>query len=123
MIARAPGRTSDDEIRPSQIAWSDAMARVAAGLHGGYGHAMDDELMTVAEIAAILKLNPQTIRNWIDAGTLPHLRLGQRRVRVYRSDFNQLIENAAARRQTGAAFTPPGGIWDGDIPPPIAPGV
>jgi hypothetical protein len=25
----------------------------------------DDELMTVAEIAAILKLNQQTVRNWI----------------------------------------------------------
>ena len=37
-----------------------------------------DELMTVAEVAAILKLNQQTIRlnqqtirNWIDAGRLP----------------------------------------------------
>ena len=27
--------------------------------------AVDDELMTVAEIAAVLKLNQQTIRNWI----------------------------------------------------------
>jgi predicted site-specific integrase-resolvase len=34
---------------------------------------ISDEFMTVAEIAAILKLNQQTIRNWIDAGTLPAL--------------------------------------------------
>jgi len=27
--------------------------------------------MTVAEVAALLKLNQQTIRNWIDGGTLP----------------------------------------------------
>jgi excisionase family DNA binding protein len=27
--------------------------------------------MTVDEIAATLKLNPQTIRNWIESGTLP----------------------------------------------------
>jgi hypothetical protein len=26
---------------------------------------VDDELMTVAEIAAVLKLNQQTIRHWI----------------------------------------------------------
>jgi hypothetical protein len=28
--------------------------------------ASGDELMTVAEIAAVLKLNQQTIRNWIE---------------------------------------------------------
>ena len=28
---------------------------------------MPDEFMTVAEVAAILKLNQQTVRNWIDA--------------------------------------------------------
>ena len=35
-----------------------------------------DEFMTVAEVAAILKLNQQTVRNWIDAGTLPAVRIG-----------------------------------------------
>jgi DNA-binding transcriptional MerR regulator len=30
-----------------------------------------EEFMTVAEVAALLKLNQQTIRNWIDAGPLP----------------------------------------------------
>ena len=30
-----------------------------------------EEFMTVAEVAAILKLNQQTVRNWIDAGKLP----------------------------------------------------
>jgi Helix-turn-helix domain len=29
-----------------------------------------DEFMTVAEVAAILKLNQQTVRNWIDAPRL-----------------------------------------------------
>jgi excisionase family DNA binding protein len=46
-----------------------------------------DEFLTVAEIARILKLNQQTVRNWIDQGTLPALRVG-RRVRVRRSDFD-----------------------------------
>jgi hypothetical protein len=35
---------------------------------------VDDEFLTVAEVAAILKLNQQTIRNWIDQGSLPALR-------------------------------------------------
>jgi len=50
-----------------------------------------DEFLTVAEIARILKLNQQTVRNWIDQGTLPALRVG-RRVRVRRSDFDALVE-------------------------------
>jgi excisionase family DNA binding protein len=35
-----------------------------------------DKFLTVAEVAAILKLNQQTIRNWIDQGSLPALRVG-----------------------------------------------
>jgi hypothetical protein len=34
---------------------------------------VDDEFLTVAEVAAILKLNQQTIRNWTDQGSLPAL--------------------------------------------------
>jgi excisionase family DNA binding protein len=49
------------------------------------------ELLTVAEVAAMLKLNQQTIRNWIDAGKLPYVRTG-RSVRIKRSDFDRLIE-------------------------------
>ena len=55
--------------------------------------------MTVAEIAAILKLNQQTIRNWIDQGKLPALHIG-RRVRVRRADFDALIEASTAARNT-----------------------
>jgi len=43
---------------------------------------VSDEFLTGAEI---LKLNPQTIRNWIDAGKLPAVRIGCR-VRVLRRD-------------------------------------
>ncbi len=49
--------------------------------------------MTVAEVAALLKLNQQTIRNWIDRGTLPAVRIGQR-VRVLRSDLDELIDQS-----------------------------
>jgi excisionase family DNA binding protein len=50
----------------------------------------DEELLTVDEVAALLKINPQTVRNRIDAGELPAVRLG-RRVRVQRSVLQQLI--------------------------------
>jgi excisionase family DNA binding protein len=55
---------------------------------------VDDEFLTVAEVAAVLKLNQQTIRNWIDAGSLAALRVG-RRVRVLRRDLDQLLADAA----------------------------
>jgi excisionase family DNA binding protein len=42
---------------------------------------MSEEFLTVAEIAELLKVNQQTVRNWIDRGSLPAVRVG-RRVRV-----------------------------------------
>jgi excisionase family DNA binding protein len=50
----------------------------------------DDEFLTVNEIAEHLKINPQTVRNWIDAGTLPAVRVG-RRVRIRRADVDRLL--------------------------------
>jgi excisionase family DNA binding protein len=49
-----------------------------------------DAFLTVAEVAATLKLNQQTVRNWIDQGSLPALRVG-RRVRIKRSDFERVL--------------------------------
>lgn len=70
--------------------------------------------MTVAEVAGLLKLNQQTIRNWIDAGSLPAVRIG-RRVRVLRSDFEHLIEAASdrARPTSTAEEASAQGFWDG----------
>ena len=60
-------------------------------------------------------MNQQTIRNWIDSGYLPAIRIG-RRVRVKRSDFDALLEAS----YTGST-QPPAGVWDGDVPAPVAP--
>ena len=75
-----------------------------------------DELLTVAEIGTELKMKQQTIRNWIDSGYLPAIRIG-RRVRVKRSDFDALLEAS----YTGTK-QPPAGVWGGDVPTPLAPG-
>jgi excisionase family DNA binding protein len=64
------------------------------------GSLNDDSFLTVAEVAELLKLNQQTVRNWIDQGSLPALRVG-RRVRIRSSDLNRLLEDgytAGARR-------------------------
>jgi excisionase family DNA binding protein len=54
--------------------------------------AMPDEFLTVAEIAELLKVNPQTVRNWIDRGELPAVRVGSRRVRVRQTDLDAFID-------------------------------
>lgn len=56
--------------------------------------AWHDEYLTVNEIAKHLKLNPQTIRNWIDQGRLPALRVG-RRIRIRRTDLDRVLEQGA----------------------------
>ncbi len=50
----------------------------------------DEAFLTVAEVAELLKLNQQTVRNWIDAGTLPAFRVG-RRVRILRADLERIL--------------------------------
>jgi excisionase family DNA binding protein len=60
----------------------------------------DESFLTVAEVAAMLKLNQQTVRNWIDQGSLPALRVG-RRVRIKRSDFERVL----AESYTGSGGT------------------
>ncbi len=51
---------------------------------------LEETYLTVAEVAGMLKLNQQTVRNWIDQGSLPALRVG-RRVRIKRSDFERIV--------------------------------
>jgi excisionase family DNA binding protein len=52
---------------------------------------LPESFLTVAEVAELLKLNQQTVRNWIDQGSLPAVRVG-RRVRIKRSDLDQILE-------------------------------
>lgn len=65
----------------------------------------DDEYLTVKEIAEHLKLNQQTLRNWIDDGSLPAVRIG-RRVRVRRADLDRIL----AQGTSGAAESQPSTI-------------
>jgi excisionase family DNA binding protein len=64
-----------------------------------------DSFLTVAEVAETLKLNQQTVRNWIDQGSLPAIRVG-RRVRIKRSDFERLLEQGYTSAAEGKADDP-----------------
>ncbi len=80
------------------------------------GYETDETYLTVAEVAATLKLNQQTVRNWIDAGTLPALRVG-RRVRIKRSDFEQILKDSysgAPAAGASAAGQTADGFWGGE---------
>jgi excisionase family DNA binding protein len=57
---------------------------------------LTDELYTVAEVAEVLKLNLQTVRNWIDAGKPPAFRIG-RRVRIKREVLQGILEHGSLR--------------------------
>jgi excisionase family DNA binding protein len=50
-----------------------------------------DPFLTVDEVAAMLRLNPQTVRNTIERGELAAVRVGPRRVRVRRSALDAWI--------------------------------
>jgi excisionase family DNA binding protein len=63
---------------------------------------LEDSFLTVAEVAELLKLNQQTVRNWIDQGSLPALRVG-RRVRIRRADLERLLEEGSTAGQASTA--------------------
>jgi excisionase family DNA binding protein len=92
----------------------------------------EESFLTVAEVAGMLKLNQQTVRNWIDQGSLPALRVG-RRVRIKRSDFERVIaQSYTAAAGPGGQDTGPSAedFWGGEavgavdsalVPQPAAP--
>jgi excisionase family DNA binding protein len=69
---------------------------------GASGGDFTDPFLTVAEVAELLKLNQQTVRNWIDQGSLPALRVG-RRVRIRRSDLERVLEAGATSPENSSA--------------------
>jgi excisionase family DNA binding protein len=80
------------------------------------GELAEESFLTVAEVAGMLKLNQQTVRNWIDQGTLRALRVG-RRVRIKRSDLERMLEEGY--QSGGAAASQPAGpsaedFWGGE---------
>lgn len=60
---------------------------------GGYRFplVMAERLLTVPQVADEFQVTSQTIRNWIDAGTLPAIRMG-RAFRLRRADVDALLD-------------------------------
>jgi excisionase family DNA binding protein len=75
----------------------------------------NEEFLTVAEVAELLKINQQTVRNWIDRGELAAVRAG-RRVRIRRSALEEVL--TAVNNPKPVVATPPEGpsgedFWGG----------
>jgi excisionase family DNA binding protein len=56
--------------------------------------AVDEEFLTVAEAAKLLRVAPSTVRRWIREGDVPAHRIGRRRVALRRADLGRLITPA-----------------------------
>jgi excisionase family DNA binding protein len=80
----------------------------------------DDPWLTVADVAAELRLNPATIRLWISKGQLPATRSGRRKLLIRRSDLDRTVAIFQSD-DLGPAFLPPAGAtWEIRRPPPMS---
>lgn len=63
-------------------------------------HAVDEEFLTVAEAATLLRVAPSTVRRWIREGDVPAHRVGRRRIALRRADLARLITPARPAAET-----------------------
>jgi excisionase family DNA binding protein len=62
------------------------------------------DLLTVDEVAAILRVHAQTVRRWIAAGDLRAHRPGKRSMRIARRDLDRFLADSAGREQAPEAL-------------------
>jgi excisionase family DNA binding protein len=67
--------------------------------------AVDEEYLTVAEAATLLRVATSTIRRWIREGDVSAYRIGRRRVALRRADLSSLITPARPGVETRGNVT------------------
>ncbi len=56
-------------------------------------HAGRSEILTLTEVSEMLRVHPNTLRNWDANGTLKPLRMGEKKIRRYRrSDVEAFLQ-------------------------------
>ena len=50
-----------------------------------------DDILTIQEVAKVLKVSTRTVYRWIDTGDLKVARIGRKTYRVFESDLNKFI--------------------------------
>ncbi len=66
----------------------------------------DSTLLTVPQVAEVFQVTAQTIRNWIDQGLLPAVRVG-RAYRIRQEDVTTLMDRALAESESLATQRDP----------------
>lgn len=89
----------------------------AAVLTQGEDRVTKDEVLTVDEVAAYLKIGEATVRRWCREGTLPALKIGHQ-YRVRAADLQALWHPASAK---GAVASARQGHSPGGEEPGVAP--
>ena len=51
----------------------------------------DIEMLTVEEVAEMMKVNIRTVRAWVLSGELPRIRIGKREYRISKADLRAFI--------------------------------
>lgn len=74
-----------------------------------------DPWLTLAEIAAELRVNPATVRLWVSKGLLPATRAGERKWLVRRSDLDRMLATGAVGEQRTTGAEEP---LEPNLPPP-----
>lgn len=63
---------------------------------------MPDEMMTIRQVARVLRVGDRVVREWIRSGELPVINLGDQnraRHRISDSDLRQFIETRRVKQQ------------------------
>ena len=50
-----------------------------------------DDILTIQEVAKVLKVSTRTVYRWVDAGDLKVARIGRKTYRVFESDLRKFI--------------------------------
>ena len=53
---------------------------------------MSDDLLTTTDAAALLKVSGETVRRWVEAGRIRHVRLPSGQLRFHRADIEDILE-------------------------------
>jgi len=52
----------------------------------------NNDILTIQEVAKVLKVNKRTVYRWIDSGDLRVARIGRKTYRVFESDLKKFIK-------------------------------
>ena len=52
----------------------------------------DNDILTIKEVAKVLKVSRRTVYRWIDSGDLRVARIGRKTYRVFESDLKKFIK-------------------------------